>query len=149
MDDNRNGKNPWQNEYGNQNQEDPGQHAPDQLDPRYNLAVLAVGLGVASIVLCMSGGFGLILAGVAIMLALLSKGRSKKMLVQGTRAIGFAVIGIIAGYSVMISSVHTVMTDPQMHQQLNDMSEQMNGISFDDMLQQIEDELGISFGNTV
>ena len=49
----------------------------------------------------------------------------------------------------MISSVHTVMTDPQMHQQLNDMSEQMNGISFDDMLQQIEDELGISFGNTV
>ena len=97
----------------------------------------------------MSGGFGLILAGVAIMLALLSKGRSKKMLVQGKRAIGFAVIGIIAGYSVMISSVHTVMTDPQMHQQLNDMSEQMNGISFDDMLEQIENELGIRFGNTV
>jgi uncharacterized membrane-anchored protein YhcB (DUF1043 family) len=97
----------------------------------------------------MSGGLGLILAGVAIMLAFLSRGRSRKMLVQGKRAIGFAVIGLVAGYSVMISSVHTVMTDPQLHQQLNDMSQQMNGVSFDDMLQQIENELGIHFGDTV
>ena len=149
MEDNRNGKNPWQNEYGNQNQENSGQQTPNQLDPRYNLAAIAVGLGVSSIVLCMSGGLGLILAGVAIMLAFLSRGRSRKMLVQGKRAIGFAVIGLVAGYSVMISSVHTVMTDPQLHQQLNDMSQQMNGVSFDDMLQQIENELGIHFGDTV
>ena len=149
MEDNRNGKNPWQNEYGNQNREEPSQRTPNPMDPGYNLAVLAIGLGISSVVLCMSGGLGLILAGVSIMMAILSKGNSKKMLPQAKKAIAFALIGIVAGYSVLISSFHTVMTDPSLRKQLNTISEEMNGISFDDMLKQIESELGVSFGSNV
>ena len=49
----------------------------------------------------------------------------------------------------MISSFHTVMTDPSLRKQLNTISEEMNGISFDDMLKQIESDLGVSFGSDV
>ena len=149
MDENRNGKNPWENEYGNQNKEDPSPRTPNPMDPAYNLAVLAIGLGISSVVLCMSGGLGLIMAGISIMMAILSKGNNKKMLPQAKKALAFSLIGIVAGYSVMISSFHTVMTDPSLRKQLNTISEEMNGISFDDMLKQIESDLGVSFGSDV
>ena len=71
------------------------------------------------------------------------------MLPQAKKAIAFSLIGIVAGYSVMISSFHTVMTDPSLRKQLNTISEEMNGISFDDMLKQIENDLGVSFGSNV
>ena len=42
------------------------------------------------------------------------------------------------GYFMMITSIHTVLTDPEQRQQLNIMSEQMYGTSFDEMLNNIK-----------
>ena len=56
--------------------------------------------------------------------------------------LAICIIGIVLGYGVMIYDVHKVLTDPQYHQQLNEMSQQMNGVSFDDMLK----DLGVPLG---
>ena len=112
----------------------------NELDSHVGLATFARVLGLFSIPLCLIFYSGIILGGVAIVLAILSKGTMEKFLPQAKKAILFGSIGVALGYFVMISSVYKIMTDPVYHQQLNDMSEQMNGVSFDDMLE----ELGVS-----
>jgi TM2 domain-containing membrane protein YozV len=83
---------------------------------------------------------GIVLGGVAVVLGILSKGSEKKLLPQAKRGIIYGTIGIVLGYIVFVSSMHTILTDPTYRQQLNQMSEQMNGQSFDDLLK----ELGLS-----
>ena len=52
-------------------------------------------------------------------------------------------MGLIIGHGVFAYDMYAVLTNPEYRQQLNTMSEQMNGISFDDMLK----ELGIETDN--
>lgn len=86
-----------------------------------------------------------ILAPVAIILAILSKGRAGKLSQTGKRAVMFAVIGI--GVNIMIIGVTfrstlTLMKDPLYHARLNEMTTNMYGYSFDSMLQTIDDAYG-------
>ena len=115
----------------------------NELDPHVAMAGTALILGLASIPLCFFLNIGVIVGGVAIVTALLSKGSSEKLLPQAKRAIIFGILGIVIGYGVFIYDIHLVLTDPQYRQQLNAMSQQMNGVSFDDMLK----ELGVTLGN--
>ena len=117
--------------------------AHNELDPHVAMAGTALILGLASIPLCFFLNIGVIVGGVAIVTALLSKGSSEKLLPQAKRAIIFGILGIVIGYGVFIYDIHLVLTDPQYRQQLNAMSQQMNGVSFDDMLK----ELGVTLGN--
>ena len=66
-----------------------------------------------------------------------SKGTLEKLLPQAKKAIIYGSIGIIIGYGVFIYDMHTVLTDPQSRAQLNEISKQMNGVSFDEMLQEL------------
>ncbi|MBO4456943.1 MAG: hypothetical protein J5802_04420 [Butyrivibrio sp.] len=111
--------------------------AHNELDSHVSLATFARVLGIFSIPLCLIFYSGIILGGVAVILALLSKGTMEKFLPQAKKAIFFGSIGIALGYFVMINSVYKIMTDPEYHQQLNDMSERMNGVSFDEMLEEL------------
>ena len=77
------------------------------------------------------------MGGVAVVLALLSKGTAAKLLPQAKRAIIFGSVAIVIGYAVLIGSFHTVLTDPEARRQVNIMSERMNGESFDDMLKDL------------
>ena len=117
--------------------------AHNELDPHVAMAGTALILGLASIPLCFFLNIGVIIGGVAIVIALLSKGTSEKLLPQARRAIIFGILGIVIGYGVFFYDIHMVLTDPQYRQQLNAMSQQMNGVSFDDMLK----ELGVTLGN--
>ena len=91
-----------------------------------------------SIPLCLIFYTGIILGGVAIVLAILSKGIAKTFLPQAKKAIILGSVGVVLGYFMMITSIHTVLTDPEQRQQLNIMSEQMYGTSFDEMLNDIK-----------
>ena len=76
----------------------------------------------------------------AIVFAILSKGTSQKLLAQAKKGIVYGTLGIVIGYSVIAYNVHSVLTKPEYRQELNRMSEQINGVSFDDMLK----ELGVN-----
>lgn len=114
----------------------------NELDLHVAMAGTALILGLVAIPLCFFLNIGIVIGGIAIVMALLSKGTAQKLLPQAKRAILFGALGIVLGYGVMIYDVHKVLTDPQYHQQLNEMSQQMNGVSFDDMLK----DLGVSLG---
>ena len=113
--------------------------AHNQLDSHVNMATVSLVTGLIAIPLSFVMNIGVVLGGVAVVLAILSRGSQKKFLPQAKRGIIYGTIGIVLGYIVFVSSLHTVLTDPTYRQQLNQMSEQMNGQSFDELLQ----ELGI------
>ena len=112
-------------------------------DGHLALAGTALVMGLASIPLCLFLNLGVVIGGIAIVLAILSKGTLEKLLPQAKKAIIYGTIGIIVGYSVFAYDLHAVFTDPEYRAQLNAVSEQMNGVSFDDMLK----ELGVQLGD--
>ena len=112
--------------------------AHNELDSHVALATFARILGMFSIPLCFIFYTSIILGGVAIVLALLSKGVMKTFLPQAKKAIVLGSVGVVLGYFMMITSIHTVLNDPEQRQQLNIMSEQMYGTSFDEMLNDIK-----------
>ena len=115
----------------------------NELDQHVKLAGTALVLGLISIPLCFVINIGVIFGGIAIVLAFLSKGTMDKLLPQAKKAILYGVLGIVIGYGVFAYDVYKVFTDEQLRNQLNVMSEQMNGVSFDDMLK----ELGVTIDN--
>ena len=117
--------------------------AHNELDQHVRLAGTALVLGLISIPLCFFLNIGVIVGGVAIVLAILSKGTLKQLLPQAKKAILYGTLGIVIGYGVFAYDLYVVLNNPQAREQLNIMSEQMNGISFDDMLK----ELGVTLDN--
>ena len=107
--------------------------AHNELDQHVKLAGTALVLGLISIPLCFVLNFGVVLGGVAIIMAM----------PQAKKAILYGTLGIVIGYGVFAYDVYKVFTDPQLRAQLNTMSEQMNGVSFDEMLE----ELGVTIDN--
>jgi hypothetical protein len=117
--------------------------AHNELDQHVKLAGTALVLGLISIPLCFVINLGVIIGGLAIILAILSKGTMERLLPQAKKAILYGTLGIVIGYGVFAFNTYTVLTDPQARAQLNAMSQQMNGVSFDDMLK----ELGVTLDN--
>ncbi len=113
----------------------------NELDKHVNMATMALILGLISIPFCFFLYTGIILGGLAIVFAILSKGTADKLLTQAKKGIIYGTIGIVVGYCMFASNVHTLLTNPSYRQELNRVSEQVNGVSFDDMLE----ELGVDF----
>ncbi len=111
--------------------------AHNELDHHVNMASAALVMGLISIPMCFFLYTGIILGGMAIVFAILSKGTSQKLLAQAKKGIAYGTLGIVIGYSVITYNVHAVLTKPEYRQELNRMSEQINGVSFDDMLKEL------------
>lgn len=111
--------------------------AHNELDNHVNMASVSLVLGLISIPMCFFLYTGIILGGLAIVFAILSKGTTQKLLSQAKKGILYGTLGIVIGYSVIAYNVHAVLTKPEYRQELNRMSEQINGVSFDDMLKEL------------
>lgn len=115
----------------------------NQFDPRISMSMIAMFMSVFSIIFCMSAFLSAIFAGIAITLAILTASREHRMFPAAKRAVVFGIIGLVASYSVMVYSVHTVLNDPAMRKEMNSMTEEMTGESFDDVWQEFKDTYGI------
>lgn len=111
--------------------------AHNDLDQHVSLANVAMVAGLISVPFCFFGYIGIVLGGVAIVMALLSKGMAKKLLPQAKKGIFYGTLGVIIGYAVVITSFHAFLTNPEMRQQMNTVYEQLYGESFDEMLQEL------------
>ncbi|SFC20228.1 hypothetical protein [Butyrivibrio sp. YAB3001] len=116
--------------------------AHNELDKHVHLATIALVLALISLPLCFFMYTGIILGGVAIVFAILSKGNADRLLPQAKKALIYGSLGIVLGYAVVVTNIHGVITNPEYRQRLNKISEQYYGESFDDMLK----EIGASFG---
>ena len=115
------------------------------LNPRVSMATIASITGLVSIALLLSVYLSIILGGVAVTLALLTRDSNGKLFPQAKRAIAFGLVGLFGGYALIVTSFVTVFTDPEAHRMVNQYSEAVTGESFDTMFKRITDNLGVSF----
>ncbi|WP_026657508.1 hypothetical protein [Butyrivibrio sp. AC2005] len=115
------------------------------LNPRVTLATIASIIGLVSIALLLSVYFSIILGGIAITLAFLTRDEKGYLYPQAKRAIIFGLIGLFGGYALIVTSFVTVFTDPEAHKMVNQYSQAITGESFDDMFKEITNNLGIQF----
>lgn len=120
---------------------------PEQ-EANHGMATLAFIFGTCSIItnLFMPIILPCFLGGMAIILAILSKGSARRMSRLARRGIICAVIGLLTTVyltvHVLIPSAIAQLKDPDYRQFMNQVSENLYGTSFDDMLGQIDALLG-------
>ncbi len=88
----------------------------------------------------------LALGSIAIVLAILSKGKQTAFTKGAKRAITAGIVALVLNLSILAAAVYGIYlfhTDPSARKEINRMSEQIYGYSFDDMLQQIMNQYGI------
>lgn len=73
----------------------------------------------------------------AILFAVLSKGKELKMHIMGKSCVFVAACSLAFSLLLTTISVYSVMSDPQTRQEFYDQYEQMTGTSFEDDLNQI------------
>lgn len=96
-------------------------------------------LGVLAIVttIMMTVYLPFILGGIAIILAILSRGNNKTFAVQAKTGIILATVGIMLNIIIIGGSVLAVIYIPEMREQFNVVFEQTYGQSFQEMLEAI------------
>ena len=108
-------------------------------------ALFAKSLGAFSIFCAVfSVFFGtFICGGMAIILAILSKGYNTKMEKNAKIGIITGIIGIVLQISVLGFSIYNIIHVPEFREQFNSMYEQLYGEPVDDSLNEILDEMGL------
>lgn len=126
---------------------DPNWHP----EPEYGrqLGKTAAILGVFSIVTCffLPLFVPLMFGSVAIVLAVISKGRGNRLTRSAQHAVTLGTIGISINLALIITIMVTfyqMIHNPDMRAQANQIMEQMYGMSFDDMLEQVEAQTGVN-----
>ncbi|MDD6810540.1 MAG: hypothetical protein PUD93_01535 [Lachnospiraceae bacterium] len=128
-------QNPYnQNPYYNRNA-----YRMPAVEPGSSLYTAAFILGIIAIFCCFTFTVypAFILGSIAIILALLSKGRNAKMNSKASVGIICATAALVLNTLIVTYSMTMVFTDPETRQQLNETCEEMYGVSFDEMLEEI------------
>ncbi|MBE5858876.1 MAG: hypothetical protein E7301_01960 [Butyrivibrio sp.] len=115
------------------------------LNPNVVMATAASTVGLISVALLLTVYLSIILGGIAVVLALLSRGSDKKLLPQAKRGIIFGTIGMAIGYFLLVQAFVTFFTDPEARTIVNKYSEAISGQSLDDSLKELKDSFGITF----
>lgn len=80
--------------------------------PRRRMASMSVWLGITSILFYSTGVIAIILGGIAIILAFLSRGNSKKLSRQAIIGLVIGIVGVTITYATIAVIVYRIMSDP-------------------------------------
>jgi len=120
-------------------------------EPNQSLVNAAMILGILAIVttFIMTVYLPFVLGGIAIMLAILSRRKDGKLHKQAKLGIGLAIIGMVLNTILVSTSLYTVFTNPKAKEEFNTVCEQMYGMSFDEMMEAIEngEQIDIDYSN--
>ena len=108
-------------------------------------ALFARSLGAFSVFCAVLGIFigAFICGGLAIILAVLSKGYNTKMEKNAVIGLVAGIIGIVLQICTLIFSFYSVIHVPEFREQFNSLYEQMYGEPMDDSINEMLDDLGI------
>ncbi|MBQ7680487.1 MAG: DUF4190 domain-containing protein [Butyrivibrio sp.] len=121
--------------------------AHNQLDPRVVMATAAMVTGLVSIALSFTVYISVVIGGIAILTACLTREGNKRLLPQARRGLICGIIGVGLSYFLLIHSITAILTDPGTRAYMNRYSEQLTGESFDQMLQEIEEQYGVDLSD--
>lgn len=107
-------------------------------------ALFARSLGIFSVFCAVFGIFigAFICGGLAIILAVLSKGYNTKMEKNAVIGLTAGIIGIVLQIGTLIFSFYSIIHVPEFREQFNSLYEQMYGEPVDDSINEMLDELG-------
>jgi hypothetical protein len=83
-------------------------------DPRYGMAGMSIWLGAASILFCTTGLIPMIFGGVAVVVALLSRTSSGRLMGQAKVGIVLGLIGVVIAYAVLIAGMLVILNNDEM-----------------------------------
>lgn len=108
-------------------------------------ALFAKSLGIFSIFCAIFSVFfgSFICGGLAICLAILSKGYNTKMEKNAIIGLTAGIIGIVFQISTLAFSVYNIIHVPEFREQFNSLYEQMYGEPVDDSINEMLDEMGL------
>lgn len=124
------------------NTNNPNDYGYGQPNPAYSqqqrygadgegFAHAAMIMGIIALLTCRITFFPTILAAIAAILALLSKGYNKKMTKKARNAVIISLIAIGLNVALSIYSINTLMHNEQFLNQFEQMYEQLYGVPFD------------------
>lgn len=116
-------------------------------EPGGSLAHAAMVLGIISIVSCFVFPTypPFIFGSIAIILALLSKGRRPKLLAKARTGIFCAAAGLAVNTVMITSFIYLVFTNPDLKANFNRLFEDVYGVTFDEVMDEIMEENGFSY----
>lgn len=125
------------NPYGN-----PYRAPVPVIDRANSMAMAAMTLGILSLILAFTCTLypTMLCGGLAIILALLSKGTDARMHSNAKTGIIMAIIGLVFNVMILFASLMLIfspMAVPEYREEFNHMYEQIYGESFDDTLKEI------------
>ncbi|MCM1388250.1 MAG: hypothetical protein NC231_13060 [Bacillus sp. (in: Bacteria)] len=154
-----NGQPPYRNPYPYGS--NPAPNGYPNMDPYYNrsayrlpspepgssLANAAMVLGIIAIASCFTFTVypPFILGSIAIVLALLSKGRRPKFFSKAKTGIICAASGFIINTALVVCAMVLLSTDSDFRNEVNRTFEEQYGISFDEVIEEIMEENDISY----
>lgn len=108
-------------------------------------ALFARSLGIFSIFCAVFSIFfgSFICGGLAIVLAILSKGYYTKMEKNAKIGLATGIIGVVLQISLLVVSVYNIIHVPEFREQFNSIYEQIYGEPVDDSINEILDEMGL------
>lgn len=104
-----------------------------------SLANAAMILGIIALICCFTFTVypAFVLGSIAILLALLSKGRRPALFPKAKTGIICATIGLVLNTILVTSAMVMVFTDNDLRQEMNEIMETQYGMSFDEMINEI------------
>lgn len=81
---------------------------------------------------------------IAVVLALLSKGRAPKLAAKAKAGLICATVGLIANCALCGTTLYMLYTKPEIMDQVNDIFEKQYGMSYDELIETILEDGGIS-----
>lgn len=132
-----------ENNYDNSNTEKVN-NTSDQPFPNV-FALFAKSLGAFSIFCAVFSVFfgSFICGGLAIVLAVLSKGYNTKMEKNAKIGLATGIIGVVLQIFLLGFSIYNIIHVPEFREQFNSIYEQMYGEPMDDSINEMLDELGL------
>lgn len=145
---NNNYNNGYNNGYNNNNPYyNRNVYQMPQTKPGNGLFTAAFVLGIVALVFCFTFTVypAYIFGSIAIVLALLSKGKNAKMHSKASVGIICAIAALVLNTCIVTYSMTTIFTNPEVYEEFNDTCEEIYGMSFDEMIEEIMEESGSSY----
>lgn len=145
---NNNNYNPNNNGYnnpqGNYPYYDRSAYQRPLAEPGSSFATASMILGIISIVLSFTFTVypAFVMGSIAIVLALLSKGRRPKLLSKATAGVICATCGLVINTVIVAVCMVLLFTDPDVKAEVNKTFEKQYGVTFDEMWDEIMEENG-------
>ena len=142
-----------ENNYTNYNREGRGpEYHEYPSDPSRTLETASQILGILSIGSCfvMPVFLPFVLASIAIVLAILSRGKLEKFHPIARRGLTFATVGIVINIAITATvgvTAYKMLTEAPMREQANELMDRMYGYSMDDLLRQLDSLYGTNLAD--